>query len=274
MNRPPNDLVSKLKEADNVLIATHVYPDGDALGSQLALGAGLESLGKKVLLYSEEPVGHLYDFLPGSDKLQNSPGDLSRFDCVVAVDCADRQRLGKMSESLLSVSPAIMIDHHAGHRPFGDIIWVDPTRAATGEMVYDLLVELGADVSPDAAYCLYTALVSDTGSFMYSSTTADTFRVAGALVERGVKPAEVACKLYENFTVNRLQLLKMVLDSLEMHADNRIALISVTREMFAETGTVPADTENFINYPRALSSVRVAAFAAAGDPGAGSQYFI
>lgn len=257
---PPNEIVSILGQAEKILIATHIFPDGDALGSQLALGDSLAALDKKVFLYSEEKVSHLYDFLPGCERLQGSLPDLAQYDCVVAVDCADQKRLGKEAEKLLTAKKVIMIDHHAGHKPFGDIQWIDPKRASTGEMVYDLIVALGADISADAAYCLYTAVVSDTGSFMYSSTTADTFRVASELIALGVKPSEVAGKLFENFTVNRLQLLQLVLDSLEMHSDGQIAIINVTREMFASTGAVPADTENFINYPRAVASVRVAAF--------------
>ncbi len=255
-----NDILRTLKEAKSVLIATHIYPDGDALGSQLALGECLELLGKNVFLYSEEKVSHLYDFLPGCGKLRHSLPDLSAFDCVVTVDCADHQRLGRVAERLLTAKRLIMIDHHAGHKLFGDLHWVDPSRASTGEMIYDLVVALGAEISPDAAYCLYTALVSDTGSFMYSSTTADTFRVAADLVGLGVQPSDVAGKLFDNFTVGRLALLKLVLDSLEVHGDKRIAIITVTKEMFGKTGTVAADTENFINYPRSLASVRVAAF--------------
>jgi phosphoesterase RecJ-like protein len=260
MIQPPNEILSTLQEAKRVLVAAHIYPDGDALGSQLALGECLESLGKEVFFYSEEKVGHLYDFLPGCEKLRHAVADISGFDCVVTVDCADAQRLGKLADRLLSAKRLIMIDHHAGHNLFGDLHWVDPGRASTGEMVYDLMVALGAEISCDAAYCLYTAVVSDTGSFRYSSTTADTFRVAAELVNRGVKPSEVAGKLFDNFTINRLRLLKLVLDSLEVHADDRIAFITATREMFDETGTTPADTENFINYPRSLLSVRVAAF--------------
>lgn len=260
MATPPNDIVSSLGQAKKVLVATHIFPDGDALGSQLALGDSLASLGKEVFLYSEEKVSHLYDFLPGCERLQGALPDLDQYDCVVAVDCADQKRLGKEVERLLAVKQVIMIDHHAGHKLFGHLQWVDPARASTGEMIYDLIVALGTDISPDAAYCLYTAIVSDTGSFMYSSTTADTFRVVSELVALGVKPAEVAGKLFENFTVNRLQLLQLVLDSLEMISGGRVAIITVTREMFAKTGAVPADTENFINYPRAVASVRVAAF--------------
>ncbi|MDF1576820.1 MAG: bifunctional oligoribonuclease/PAP phosphatase NrnA [Desulfurivibrionaceae bacterium] len=257
----PNEILTTLQAARRVLVAAHIYPDGDALGSQLALGQCLESLGKEVFFYSEEEAGHLYDFLPGCEKLRHSlPADLAGFDCVVSVDCAEAQRMGKGAAQLLTAKRLIMIDHHAGHKHFGDLHWIDPGRASTGEMVYDLVAALGAEISYEAAYCLYTAVVSDTGSFMYSSTSADTFRVAAELVNRGVKPADVAGKLFENFTVNRLKLLKLVLDSLEIHGDSRIALITVTPEMFSETATVSADTENFINYPRSLASVRVAAF--------------
>lgn len=257
---PPNEIISALQGAESVLVAAHIYPDGDALGSQLALGECLESLGKRVFLYSEEPVSHLYDFMPGCGKLRHALPDMTGFDCVVSVDCADRQRLGSAADHLLTAKQLIMIDHHAGHTLFGDLHWVDPSRASTGEMVYDLVVELGAKISPESAYCLYTALVSDTGSFVYSSTTADTFRVAGELVGLGVKPSDVAGKLFDNFTVNRLELLKLVLDSLEIHSAGRIAMITVTGEMFGQTGTIPADAESFINYPRSLASVRVAAF--------------
>ena len=141
MISPPNEIVKALQEAESVLIASHIYPDGDALGSQIALGEFLETLGKKVFLYGEEEVSHLYDFLPGCEKMQKDLPDPAGFDCVVAVDCADSQRLGKAAERLLTADPVIMIDHHAGHNLFGNLHWVDPERASTGEMIYDLGVE-------------------------------------------------------------------------------------------------------------------------------------
>ncbi|HSH12126.1 MAG TPA: bifunctional oligoribonuclease/PAP phosphatase NrnA [Desulfurivibrionaceae bacterium] len=260
MSNPPAEIVKVLQGADRVLLATHIYPDGDALGSQLALGRVLESLGKQVCLYSEEPVNHLYGFLPGCDKLVTTLPDPDRFACAISVDCADSHRLGRERDRLLRIKPFIMVDHHAGHCPFGEFQWVEPGLSATGEMVYELAVALGGEIDYEAAYCLYTALVSDTGSFMYASTSAKTLRVAGDLVSRGVKPAEVAGHLFDNFTFNRLHLLRLVLESLEVHGQGRIAVIRATREMFAQTGTVPADTENFINYPRAVGSVMVAAF--------------
>ena len=262
MTQPLEQIVKAIKQAEKILVATHVHPDGDALGSQLAMGYILESLGKKAVLFSENHVSHLFDFLPGSDKLtvNLSEADLQNIDCCIALDCGDRFRLGREMDMLLTVHPLIVIDHHTGHKDFGDLQWVDSSRASTGEMVYDLAVALGVDVPYEAAYCLYAAIVSDTGSFKYSSTTADTFRIARELIKKGVKPSDVAGKLFDNFTVNRLELMKMVLESLELHADNKIAIISAPYEMFVQTDTTQADTETFINYPRSLSTVKVAAF--------------
>lgn len=253
-------IASRLKKANNILVATHIYPDVDALGSQLGLGAILESLGKKVVLYSEERAPELYNFLPGEDRLDPTPPDPSEFDCAVALDCGDSKRLGRAMESILSIHPLVVIDHHMGHDGFGDLNWVDATRAATGEMVYDLAAALQTPISHETAYNIYAAIVSDTGSFKYSSTTADTFRIAQELVALGVKPAKVAGKLFDNFTVNRMQLLKEVLATLEFFGDGQIAIIHVTDDMYERTGTSQPDTETFVNYPRSLTPVKVAVF--------------
>lgn len=269
MTQPLDSIVEAIKKASNILVMTHVHPDGDALGSQLAMGYILESMGKKAVLYSEEQVSHHYDFLPGSDRLKTnfSEATLRDFDCGIALDCGDCYRLGREMDSLLTVHPLIVIDHHTGHKDFGDLQWVEPGRASTGEMVYDLALALGVDISYEAAYCLYTAIVADTGSFKYSSTTADTFRIARDLINKGVKPAKVAGKLFDNFTVNRLELMKMVLDSLRLYADDRIAVIEAPHEMFVKTGTTQADTETFINYPRSLGTVKVAIFLKEAEDG-------
>lgn len=260
MNQPLEAIVNTIKAAENILVLTHVHPDGDALGSQIAMGYILESLGKKVTLFGEEQASHLYDFLPGCEKLITSMPDLQKFDCGIALDCGDCFRLGCKMDNLLTVHPFIVIDHHAGHKEFGDVRWVEPKMASTGEMVYEIAKALDAEISYETAYCLYTAIVSDTGSFKYSSTTADTFLIAKDLVQKGVKPADVAGKLFDNFTVNRLNLMKLVLDSLELYADDRIAFISAPYELFEKTGTTQADSETFINYPRSLSTVEVAVF--------------
>lgn len=255
-----NEIVKAIQKADTILVATHVFPDADALGSQLGLSNILEGMGKKVVRYSEEPVSYLYDFMPDCEKLICELPDLSQIDCVIVLDCGDRFRLGKALDVLLTVKPMIVIDHHAGHKDFGDLRWVQSGRASTGDMIYELSKALLAEISLDAATCLYTAIVADTGSFKYSSTTATTFTIAGALVARGVNPEQVASKLFDNFTESRLHLLQTVLSTLELYAEGKLALITATREMFALTGAAADDTESFINYPRSLTSVKVAVF--------------
>jgi len=257
---PLDEIAAVVRGARTIVVATHAFPDGDALGSQLALGAILVAMGKQVRLYSEEPVSYLYDFLPGSDRLDLSLDGLTEADCLIALDCGDRFRLGTQMELLLTVRPVMVIDHHAGHRDFGDLRWIDPARSSTGEMVFQLAKTLEAPISRDAAYCLFTAIVSDTGSFKYASTTGATLQAAAELVAKGVNPEDVAGKLFDNFTEGRLHLLQKVLATLELHGDGKVGVICATREMFEQTGATAKDTETFVNYPRSLASVRVALF--------------
>jgi len=256
----PSQIIEALHKANNVLLVSHVFPDGDALGSQLALAEILESSGKEPYCYCQEPVSAMYEFLPGSEKIKNELPGITQFDAAVAVDCGDRFRLGQAMDTLLQIHPFIVIDHHAGHREFGDIGWVEADRSSTAEMIFDLALALNADVTYNAAYCLYTAIVSDSGSFKYDSTSAYTFQVASHLLNRGVVPSEVAGKLFDNYSANRLRLLEKVLGSLELYANGQIAIISATSEMFEASGAKREDTEEFINLPRALRSVKVAAF--------------
>jgi len=253
------EIVKIIQGAKRILLATHTFPDGDALGSQLGLGHILKDMGKQVVLYSEEKISYHYDFLPCCDELVDNLPDPEEIDCAIALDCGDRFRLGDSADKLLEIKPFIAIDHHAGHKNFGDLRWVEAGRSSSGDMVYELSEHLGAEVSYEAAYCLYTAIVSDTGSFKYASTTPETFRIAGALLAKGINPEEVAGKLFDNFTENRLHLLQSVLSTLELYNESKLAIISATKQMFESTETVPADTENFINYPRSIASVMVAA---------------
>ncbi len=254
------EIITALRDAEKVIIACHIFPDADALGSQLALGNILRSMGKEVYLYGEEPVSYILDFLPGAETLDVGLPDINLFDCCIALDCGDERRLGKGKEHLLQVHPFVVVDHHSGHKNFGDLRWVEPDRSSTGEMVYELAKAMGAEISYETAYCLYSAIVADTGSFKYASTTPRTLYVAGELVELGVKPAEISGKIFDNFTKNRLQLLQEVLASHALYENDQLAIIEVTLELYEKTGTTGVDTEHFINYPRALETVKVAAF--------------
>ena len=265
--RIPEFLPNLIQKTGNIVLATHVNPDGDALGSLLGFGNILESMGKRVFRYLEQPITRLYQFLPDSRLVQTDMYVLDSFirpaghDVLcVALDCGDRLRLGKNGSDLLKIKPFVVIDHHQGNNGFGNLSWIEPQRSSTGEMIFDLAVALRRKISTSAAICLFSAIVTDTGSFQYESTSSHTFDVARQLVDLGVRPNQVARSLYDNYTPGRLQLMQMVLASLELRDDHRIAIMRVTRDMFARTGCTYEDTENFINLPRTVATVEVAVF--------------
>ncbi len=260
-----------LMGSEAVVISTHIKPDGDALGSMLGLADILRRAGKKVVCYIEDAVPAHYMFLPGVGSIIGSPVDLRReiagYERVVSValDCGDIGRLGKCWLELARIRPLCVIDHHRSNIGFGDINWVEPDRSSTAEMVYDLVEMLGFEFSPAAATCLYTGIVTDTGSFRYASTSSHTHQAAAHLVACGANPGAINGQLYENYSLGRLRLMQMVLATLEMYVDEKIAVIRVTREMMAETGTGREETENFINLPRAVVTVLVTVFLKEGE---------
>ncbi len=267
MSSPETAIRQAILAKSQIILATHSNPDGDALGSLLGLADILEGMGKQVLRYLEETVSHLYRFLPGCGQAQTDIAQVRQFAAqagnellVLCLDCGDVHRLGRHHEELSSLRPLMVIDHHKGNDGFGDAAWIEPHRSSTGEMIYDLAVALNADISPRAAECLFAAINTDTGSFRYESTSSHTFTVAGDLVRRGVRPEVIANHLYDNYTLGRLRLMQEVLATLEMHERDRIAVIRVTSKMLERTFTTMADTEYFINFPRAVGTVRVAIF--------------
>ncbi len=259
-------------QSDKIILVTHIKPDGDALGSLLGLADVLRSMGKSVLCYLEEEVPELYRFLPGAVLIETSFSAVRNFlrragesVAVIALDCGDMNRLGRSGSSLRKIHPFAVIDHHKGNTGFGDVNWIEPHRSSTGEMIVALVDRLGVQLSPHAATCLYTALVTDTGSFRYASTSSHTYRVAASLVECGADPGKINEQLYDNYPLKRLLLMQQVLGTLRMFADDRIGVICVRRSMLEQTGASLSDTENFINLPRAVNTVQVAVFFKEGE---------
>ncbi|NCO83049.1 MAG: bifunctional oligoribonuclease/PAP phosphatase NrnA [Nitrospirae bacterium CG_4_10_14_3_um_filter_44_29] len=256
---PPKELLHFLKKENNFIIAAHISPDGDALGSSIALSMALESLGKKTIVYDKDAVPEFYKFLPGNERFTDSIQNSSRFirdkiQNLILIDCNDAERAE--IEKLQFASSAV-IDHHETARNFGDIKWIDPKSPATGLMIFYLIKALGADVTKEIAANLYTAIAVDTGTFRYSNTTPEVLRASAELVEAGADPSYIAENIYETWTSNRFRLLLKALNTLEIYKD--IAVTHVTLEMFRETGAAIADTENFPGYPRMLKSIRVSA---------------
>ncbi len=266
-NRVPEQIVQLVQQHKNFVLLTHVHPDGDALGSLFALADILRAMGKSVFSYTEAPVSHLLDFLPDCDKVSHDLDALFDFiatadepPVTIALDCGEVARLGDHSVDLMNNKPFLVIDHHCSHRKFGDYRWVEPACSSTGEMLFELSEALGVTLSYNAAFDLYVAISTDTGSFRYKCTTARTMQIASNLLALGVEPDIVATRVYDNYTKERLKLMELVLSSLELHADDQLALIVASKEMIEKSGASYQDVEGFVDFPRALKSVNVVAF--------------
>jgi phosphoesterase RecJ-like protein len=261
----PEQLLAEIQSATNIVLLTHSHPDGDALGSLFALADILDSLGKKVFCYLEEPVSHHYDFLPDTQRAESSLEAFRNFVGVaghdiimIGLDCGDDDRLGKSKSEFLQIEPFLVIDHHRSHRAFGTISWVDPCRSSTGEMIFELAQALQVPISYNCAYNLYVAICTDTGSFRYECTTPRTMHIAAELLEKGVRPEEVGSHLYDKYTVERLKLMEMVLATIVLCAEDQIAFMHVSQKMLRESGATIQDVEGFVDLPRSLYSVKVA----------------
>jgi len=238
-------------------IIGHVDPDLDALGSVLALGWGLERLGKRVHVLSPDPVRPEWRFLPGADRIQVPP-PVPAAEALVVLDC-DVSRTGPVAATAEQFAHVYNLDHHVTNVAGGTVRYIDPGAAATGEIVYRVLVEhWGLRLDAAAATCLYAALMTDTGSFRYSNTQAGTLGVAGALVEAGARPDEIATLVYEQASWSSLQLLARALATLERTPEGRVAWITVTREMLAAVGARYDDADGLVQYPRMVKGVEVA----------------
>lgn len=254
-------MFQKVREAvergGRFLIATHIDPDGDALGSAFALSLALTGMGKETAVYLKETIPYRYRFLPKPPViLDRLPG--TGYDVVIVVDCGDLQRVGDGFEALKKSEYLINIDHHETNEAFGQLNIVDEKASSTAEMLYPILSALGVRIGLDIAVNLYTAILTDTGSFRYESTTQRSFSISEEMVALGVNPANVAVEVYESHPKERLQLLCLVLGTLEMFQDEKIATVHVTRDMFARTGTNREYTEGFVEYIREIRGVEVA----------------
>jgi phosphoesterase RecJ-like protein len=261
----PERIIQDIRTIDNIVLLTHTHPDGDALGSLFGLANILEALGKNVFCFLEEPVSHLYAFLPDISKAHTGLEEYRAFIAAagenimsIALDCGDDDRLGKSKHEFLQISPFVVIDHHQSHKEFGTARWVEANCSSTGEMVYELALALDAPMSYACAYNLYVAICTDTGSFRYESTRPRTMQIASELLEKGVRPEEVCSHLYDNFSQERLKLMELVLSTISLFESDQIAFMHVSDQMLEESGATLQDVEGFIDFPRSLRSVKVA----------------
>jgi phosphoesterase RecJ-like protein len=245
------------REKDRFLIACHENPEGDAIGSQLALALALRKMGKTATVLNADPVPGNLAFLPGAESVVYDE-DGSGYEVAVVVDCGSRERTGRVEAELAKPAVMVNIDHHRTNGGCGDYCLIDPEAAATGMLVYRILSAMGTEIDYDVAVNIYVAILTDTGSFHYSNSSPEAFHIAGEMIRRGIDPWAVAEQVYETQSAGRLRLLGRVLSSLEIAAGGRVAAITTMKSDLDEFSARKDFLEGFINYPRSVIGVEVA----------------
>ena len=253
-------IAQELKNNERFLMATHVNPDGDAIGSLGALALVLEGMGKQVVAYCQDEVPEFLRFLPYADRIVSEISGLDRFEVAVVLDCGALDRIGNAAEVLQHVGQIIHIDHHSSSGDFGQLNLVRPEYSSTAEILYEIFQAIPVSLTPEVAENIYTAILTDTGSFRFANTTARTLAIAAEMVSLGVAPEKVAGEIYDSMSPERIELLARSLDTLTLRSNGRVAAMHVSQRMLEETGTSLIDTDGFVNYPRAISSAEIAIF--------------
>ncbi len=247
-----------LRAAPSVAVLAHVNPEGDAIGSTLAATLALRAAGKRAGAFNADPVPPGLGGLPGAGEIRHEPPRDQAYACYLVVDTSDLDRTGGLLDGRASGAIVLNVDHHAGNTRFGDVNWIEPQASSAGEMVYRLLRAAGAPISADVAANLYAAILTDTGSFRFGNTTAESLRVAAELVAAGAVPEVIARGLTANRTLGEWRLLSEVLAGLTVAASGRVAWIEITAAARQRAGVGLEVTEDFIEYARNLAGVRIA----------------
>ncbi|HYW70521.1 MAG TPA: bifunctional oligoribonuclease/PAP phosphatase NrnA [Pyrinomonadaceae bacterium] len=259
-----SQVVELIEKKDRFAITSHVRPDGDGLGSSLGLFWLLKSLNKDVHVIMRDPAPHSYQQLPGAETIRVAPQVGEHFDAVFVIECSDVERPGLAD---LKDQVVVNIDHHSTTELFGNVNWIDSTAAAVGEMIYNLCKATGARVTKEIAECVYTALLTDTGSFHYSNTTERTFKIASELVRIGVKPAKTAEAIFGSYEWPKIELLSHVLSTARRDHTGHVAWMWQTLAMQEQTHAAEEDADGFVNYPLAVGEVEATALFKETAPG-------
>ena len=250
------DAAQEIREAQSIVMACHVNPDGDALGSMLGLAIALRNAGKDVTCVSSDGVPDIYMFLPGQSTILTTPPDRT-WDLGIVLDSGDLDRIGGAISLVDRSSRLLNIDHHATAKGFGHTQLVNATAASTAEIVYGLIGVLDLPMTEDIATCLYTGITTDTGSFRFQNVTTSTFAIAAALRESGAPTAMISETVFDNRSLAATHLLGSALASIETASDGRIVWTHVTHAEFTRLGATDEDTEGFVNYARNVRGAEV-----------------
>ncbi|MEF8796529.1 MAG: bifunctional oligoribonuclease/PAP phosphatase NrnA [Salinivenus sp.] len=271
-----NDVLTLVQEHDRFLLTTHLGPDGDALGSQIALGRFLQKLGKSVTMLNSDEADQNLDWMPGSEDVQVFDGSmdqreaLAKADAVFVLDTNDEERLGKVGTMVRdATATTVLIDHHLQPEPWFDMQFVRESAAATGELVYEMIEATDpALIDAEVATALYTAIMTDTGSFRYSSVTPRLHRVVADILERGgIEPAPIHETIYDRKSMPGLRLLGRMLNRIRLRHDGQLGYSVVTQRMVEDTNASWDDKQGFVNYVLSIEGVKAALLFSEVDDG-------
>jgi len=266
MSNPIEKIQEIIREKTRFALVTHVNPDGDGIGSQIALHRFLRVLEKESAIINGHPSPVNYLFLDPGHEVQVYESSshqhlFSQVEAIFILDISIWDRLGRCEPAVKdSQAVKICIDHHISNNKFADINWIDIGASSTGELIYRLITGMGGEIDIGIAEPLYVSIITDTGSFRFSNTSSISHRIAAELIGAGVDPRSIYESIYENSTIGRIKLLGLALSELKVGAGGRIAWMKVTREMMEKTHTKPQECEGFVDYLRLLKNVEVCLF--------------
>ena len=246
------------------LLTSHARPDGDSIGSQLAMAFALDALGKSVRIVNADPAPDHYQDFPGMDRIEIATRVSPDVDAVIVMECSDLSRAGV---SGLEGEFLINIDHHAGNKLYGAVNWHDESAAACGEMVFDVIRELRVPLNFEIATHIYLAILTDTGSFHHSNITPRTFDICRQTVEAGVNPAAMARRVFDSNSFGKLKLIGALLDSMQLADEGRLAILHMDEAMLSSCGCTHNDTEGLINLPLTAREIQAVVFFKLGPSG-------
>ncbi len=252
-------IVDQLNKSRTILVASHANPDGDAVGALLALGLALKAMNKGVCIYNESPIPAVYRFLPSVSAIGQTVPVPAVFDSVVILDCGAIERIGTVVAHIRKSPMIINVDHHVTNTRFGHLHLIDPEACSSAEIVYRLVKELPVKIDCPMATAIYTGILTDTGSFRFSNTNKAAFAICAEMIASGANPYDVAQYVYGHYSLGRIKLLNLALDSLHITPNGKISIMSLTQEMLKITGTQAEDIDGIINYARRIEDVEVAA---------------
>jgi phosphoesterase RecJ-like protein len=261
LNAPIAEIRHLFESCQRILVASHVDPDGDAIGTQLAFASYLRQLGKEVFLVREDEVPAKYQFLPGTDAIPHISSYCPDFSVPTALilECPSIERIGQASRFLAPEARIVNIDHHRDNEVFGEVNWIDSQVSSVGEMVFEYFSRVDHEISPQTAEQLYTAILTDTGRFRYLSTSPRTMAIAGLLIKAGADPQKICDHVYYNLRPSSMKLIGKVLNGIEFYDEGSICLLTLTQQMLKECKAELSESDGLVDYTLFTEGVVVGA---------------